>query len=75
MQDTVDMRAVERIPSLEQRNIFSWSRFLSESVLAIGGALVVTGLISLFRLYPQIPNISLGRRTNRSPYPQTSLLL
>ena len=59
MQDTVDMRAVERIPSLEQRNIFSWPRFLLESVLAIGGALVVTGLISLFHLYPQIPNISL----------------
>jgi two-component system sensor histidine kinase KdpD len=59
MLDEVDMRAVERIPSLEQRNIFSWPRFLLESVLAIGGALVVTGLISLFHLYPQIPNISL----------------
>ena len=59
MQDTIDMRNVERIPSLEQRNIFSWPRFLLESVLAIGGALVVTGLISLFHLYPQIPNISL----------------
>lgn len=59
MQDTVDMRAVERIPTLEQRKVFSWPRFLLESVLAIGGALVVTGLISLFHLYPQIPNISL----------------
>jgi len=59
MQDTVDMHGVERIPSLEQRTIFSWPRFLLESVIAIGGALVVTGLISLFHLYPQIPNISL----------------
>ncbi|HWZ17838.1 MAG TPA: DUF4118 domain-containing protein [Ktedonobacteraceae bacterium] len=59
MQDSIDMRNVERIPSLEQRNTFSWPRFLLESVLAIGGALVVTGLISLFHLYPQIPNISL----------------
>jgi two-component system sensor histidine kinase KdpD len=59
MQDIVDLRNVERIPSLEQRNIFSWTRFLLESILAIGGALVVTGLISLFHLYPQIPNISL----------------
>jgi two-component system sensor histidine kinase KdpD len=59
MQDTVDMHAVERIPSLEQRITFSWPRFLLESVIAIGGALVVTGLISLFHLYPQIPNISL----------------
>ena len=59
MQDTIDMRNVERIPSLEQRNVFSWPRFLLESILAIGGALALTGLISLFHLYPQIPNISL----------------
>ena len=59
MQDTIDVRNVERIPSLEQRNIFNWPRFLLESVLATGGALVITGLISLFHLYPQIPNISL----------------
>ena len=59
MQDTIEIRNVERIPALEQRSIFSWPRFLLESVLAIGGALVVTGLISLFHLYPQIPNISL----------------
>ena len=59
MLDEVDVRAVERIPSLEERTTFRWSRFLLESVVAIGGALVVTGLIGLFHLYPQIPNISL----------------
>lgn len=59
MQDEVDIQAVERIPTLEERATFHWPRFLLESVLAIGGALVVTGLISLFHLYPQIPNISL----------------
>jgi Domain of unknown function (DUF4118) len=59
MQDDVTLRAVEQIPSLEERTLFRWPRFLLESVLAIGGALVVTGLISLFHLYPQIPNISL----------------
>jgi K+-sensing histidine kinase KdpD len=59
MQDEVDMQAVERIPSLEERTTFRWPRFLLESVLAIGGALALTGLISLFHLYPQIPNISL----------------
>ena len=59
MGEEVDMHEVERIPSLEERTIFSWPRFLLESVLAIGGALLVTGLISLFHLYPQIPNISL----------------
>jgi K+-sensing histidine kinase KdpD len=59
MLDEVDMQAVERIPSLEERTTFRWSRFLLESVVASGGSLVVTGLISLFHLYPQIPNISL----------------
>ncbi len=59
MRDEGDMRAVERMPSLEERALFRWPRFLLESVVAIGGALVVTGLISLFHLYPQIPNISL----------------
>lgn len=52
------MQAVERIPTLEDRTTFHWPRFLLESVLAIGGALAVTGLIGLFHLYPQIPNIS-----------------
>src|SRR5215471_10349990 len=59
MQDDGALRAVEQIPSLEERTLFRWSRFLLESVVAIGGALLVTGLISLFHLYPQIPNISL----------------
>ncbi len=59
MQDDVALRAVEQIPSLEERTFFRWPRFLLESIVAIGGALVVTGLMSLFHLYPQIPNISL----------------
>ncbi len=59
MRDEVDKQAVERIPLLEERTTFRWSRFLLESILAIGGSLVVTWLISLFHLYPQIPNISL----------------
>jgi two-component system sensor histidine kinase KdpD len=59
MDDEVDVQAVERIPTLEGRRMFRWPRFLLESVLAIGGSLVVTGFISLFQLYPKIPNISL----------------
>jgi Domain of unknown function (DUF4118) len=59
MQDDVALRAVEQIPSLEERTLFRWPRFLLESVVAIGGPLLVTGMISLFHLYPQIPNISL----------------
>ena len=59
MLDGVNTQAVERIPALEEKTTFRWTRFLLESALAIGGPLVVTGLISLFHLYPQIPNISL----------------
>jgi two-component system sensor histidine kinase KdpD len=60
MNDEVEMQTVEeRIPTLEGRRMFRWPRFLLESVLAIGGSLVLTGLISLFQLYPRIPNISL----------------
>src|SRR5271157_1703851 len=56
--EEVAIQAVERIPTLEERKMFRWPRFLLESALAIGGALAVTGLISFFHLYPQIPNIS-----------------
>ena len=60
MNDEVEMQTVEeRIPALEGRKMFRWPRFLLESVLAIGGSLAVTGFISLFQLYPKIPNISL----------------
>jgi K+-sensing histidine kinase KdpD len=60
MNDEVEMHTVEeRIPTLEGRRMFRWPRFLLESVLAIVGSLAVTGLISLFQLYPKIPNISL----------------
>ena len=57
MNDEVEMQTVEeRIPALEGRKMFRWPRFLLESVLAIGGSLAVTGFISLFQLYPKIPN-------------------
>jgi hypothetical protein len=60
MNDEVERHTVEeRFPTLEGRTMFRWSRFLLESVLAIGSSLAVTGLIGLFQLYPTIPNISL----------------
>ncbi len=37
----------------------SWVRYLINSVLAIVGTLLVTGLIYVFKLYPRIPNILL----------------
>ncbi len=58
MLDGVDNSTAERIPSLEEKVTFRWSRFLLVGVIAIGGALVVTGLIDFFQLYPKIPNIS-----------------
>lgn len=53
------MNMIERIPTLEGRTAKRWLRILCESVLAVGGALAVTGLIDLFHLYPRIPNISI----------------
>lgn len=36
-----------------------WKRYLSDGIIGFASALVVTGFIYLFHLYPQIPNISL----------------
>src|SRR5579863_673459 len=37
-----------------------WKRYGGDSLLAIVGALLVTGIIYLFKLYPRIPNISVA---------------
>ena len=52
------MQAIERIPTLEPRKPIDLSRVLLETVIAIVGALLVTGIIYFFHLYPLIPNIS-----------------
>ncbi|MBE3561027.1 MAG: DUF4118 domain-containing protein, partial [Ktedonobacteraceae bacterium] len=36
-----------------------WRRYISDALLAVGGAIIVTGAIFLFHLYPTIPDISL----------------
>ncbi|HLG63563.1 MAG TPA: ATP-binding protein [Ktedonosporobacter sp.] len=38
---------------------FSWQRYLLDSVLAFGGAMLVTMIMYFFQLYPRIPNISM----------------
>jgi K+-sensing histidine kinase KdpD len=53
------MSTIERIPQLPAPPEKSWSRYLIDSLLAVGGALVVTGIIYIFHLYPTIPNISI----------------
>ena len=53
------MSQIEHLPSLEAREESGWKRYLGDSILAIVGTLLVTGLIYTFQLYPRIPNISL----------------
>ena len=53
------MRAIEQIPQLPIDRKKSWQEYLIESVMAVGGTLVITGIIYAFHLYPTIPNISI----------------
>src|SRR6266852_782325 len=53
------MNKVGHLPSPVARDEVRWMRYTSDSVLAIAGALLVTGIIYVFQLYPRIPNISL----------------
>ena len=53
------MSMTPHIPTLERRTTKGRLRILLEGVLAIGGALAITGLIDIFRLYPSIPNSSI----------------
>src|SRR5260370_42363347 len=53
------MRTIEQIPQLPVRTGKSWQQYLLDSLLAVGGALMVTGIIYAFHLYPTIPNISI----------------
>jgi len=52
------MQDIERIPTLEPRKPIDVARVLLKTVIAIGGALLVTGIIYWFHLYPLIPTIS-----------------
>ena len=36
-----------------------WQRYLIDSLMAVGGVVVVTGIIYAYHLYPTIPNISI----------------
>jgi K+-sensing histidine kinase KdpD len=53
------MHAIEQIPQLPAPAERHWQRYLIDSLMAAGGALVVTGIIYAFHLYPTIPNISM----------------
>ena len=53
------MPTIEQIPQLPVPAEKRWQQFLIDTLLAIGGALLVTGIIYAFHLYPTIPNISI----------------
>ena len=53
------MSTIEHVLPVEPHDAFPWQRYLLDSVLAFGGAMLVTGIIYLFQLYPRIPNISI----------------
>jgi two-component system, OmpR family, sensor histidine kinase KdpD len=53
------MGTISHVLPVEARKSFSWQRYLLDSVLACGGAMLITGVIYLFQLYPRIPNISI----------------
>jgi K+-sensing histidine kinase KdpD len=53
------MRNIEQIPQLPVHTEKHWQQYLIDSLLAVGGALAVTGIIYAYHLYPTIPNISI----------------
>ncbi len=53
------MSKFKYLPSPVGRDEARWTRYISDSLLATAAALLVTGIIYVFQLYPRIPNISL----------------
>ena len=53
------MSTIEYALPAQAHHAFPWPRYLLDSALAAGGALLVTGIIYAFGLYPRIPNISI----------------
>src|SRR5256886_17522010 len=53
------MSTIGHVLPVEAHGVFPWRRYLLDRVLAFGGAMLVTGIIYMFKLYPRIPNISI----------------
>jgi K+-sensing histidine kinase KdpD len=53
------MKAIEQIPQLPVHIKKSWQQYLIDGLLGAAGALVVTGIVYGYHLYPTIPNISI----------------
>src|SRR5438270_7441953 len=52
------MKQVERIASPEAKAEPQWRRYVSDSVLAIGGVSLITSVIAVAHLYPKIPTVA-----------------
>lgn len=52
------MHVIEGIPQLEVQARVRWQKIVLDSLLAIGGVLIITGIIAILHLYPNIPDIS-----------------
>ncbi len=53
------MSTVEHLLPIGRSQTRYWYEYLLDSVLAVVGAMLVTGIIAVFQLYPRIPNISI----------------
>ena len=53
------MQAIEQIPQLPVHIKRSWQQYIIDGLLGAAGALVLTGIIYGYHLYPTIPNISI----------------
>src|SRR5579884_976985 len=53
------IKAVATLPTIEMHEEPSWRKYLLDTLLAVLGALSITGIIYVFQLYPRIPNISI----------------
>jgi two-component system, OmpR family, sensor histidine kinase KdpD len=54
------MKQIQRLPGLSLRAKPRQKQYAIDSILAIVSALLITGLINFFHLYPRIPDISLA---------------
>lgn len=52
------MKQVERISLPEERAELRWKRYVSDSLLALGGVTLITTVIAVAHLYPTIPTIA-----------------
>ncbi len=53
------MKQGERIPSSEEKKESGWRRSTSDTLLAIAGVALVTGVLAAMHLYQRIPSVSL----------------